>query len=162
VKQRGSMSPFAVLETFASRRMVQSFKTARLELGYEEARKAILAAPPEVRRYVLAYLGYVTREGVRYETILVGGGERGDEKGAKIGQRYKQHLPDVRYEPIGNAMILGSNENVLALSGDPDAGSKLRPVLTRLTVDMAHDHGPRRDEGLTYEIKKCPRPIWAW
>src|SRR5208283_1510052 len=66
VKQTGSMTPFAILETFASRRMAQSFKTGRLEMGYDEARRAILAAPPEVTRYVVAWLGYATIDGVRY------------------------------------------------------------------------------------------------
>jgi hypothetical protein len=155
VRQTGSMSPFVILETLASRRMQQSFKTARLELGYEEARKAILAAPPEATRYALAWLGIVTVGGVRYETILVGGGERGEEQGAAIGQRYKQHLPDVNYEPIGNLKVLGLHENVLTRSEDPDALLKLRPILTRLTVDIAHNQGPGHDEALTYEIKKC-------
>jgi hypothetical protein len=53
-------------------------------------------------------------------------------------------------------MILGPHENVLTLAGDPDAVSKLQPVFTRLTADMAHNHGPGHDEDLIYQIKKCP------
>jgi hypothetical protein len=155
VRQTGSMAPFVILETLASRRMEQSFKTARLEMGYEEARRAIIAAPPEAVRYALVWLGYITREGVRYEGILVSGGERGDQQGAVIGVRYKQHLPELKYEPIGGPMILGPRENLLTLAGDPDAASKLTSTFTRLVVDMAHNHGPGHDENLTYEIKKC-------
>jgi hypothetical protein len=156
VRQTGSMVPFVILETLASRRMEQSFKTARLEMGYEEARKAILAAPPEAVRYALAWLGYITREGVRYEGILVSGGERGDQQGAVIGVRYKQHMPELKYEPIGGPMILGPRENLLTLAGDPDAATKLTPVFIRLVVDMAHNHGPGHDEALTYQVNKCP------
>jgi hypothetical protein len=155
VAQTGSLSPFAILETHTSDRLVQGFRTPRLEIGYEEARRAVLAAPQEAKRYALAWLGYITREGVRYEGILVGGGERGEERGAAIGQRYKQRPPDVKYEPIGNAMLLGPDQNLLTLSGDPDAASKLRTVVTKLTADMAHSHGPRADEALTYEMKRC-------
>ena len=155
VRRTGSLSPYAILETMAMHRMIQSFKTARLEIGHEEAQKAILAAPPEATRYAFAWLGYVTLDGVRYEAILVGGGERGEQQGAIMALRYKQHLPEVRYEPIGNPMILPPGENLLTLSADPDAASKLRPNYTRLVADMAHNHGPRHDEALTYEIRKC-------
>jgi hypothetical protein len=156
VKRTGTMSPFAILETFSSQRMQQSFTADRLELAYEEAREAVLAAPVEVSRYALAWLGYVTVDGVRYEAILVGGGERGDGgRGAAIALRYKQHLPDVTFEAIGSLKVLGPHENVLGLAGDPGAVSKLRPVFTRITADMAHHHGPGHDEALTYEIRKC-------
>ncbi|MGD0636832.1 MAG: hypothetical protein ABSA72_02160 [Nitrososphaerales archaeon] len=93
VKKTGSMSPFGFLETFASSRMLQTFKTPRLELGFDEARKAILAAPPEVTRYALAWLGYITLEGVRYETIFVGGGERGEAQGATMGRGTSSTCP---------------------------------------------------------------------
>jgi hypothetical protein len=157
VKQtRGWMQPFVQLETFSSSRMIQTFKTDRLEKGLEESRKAVLVAPPEARRYALAWLGYSTVEGVRYESVFVAGGEKGDEQGAKIAQRYRQRLPDIAFEPIGNLMILPPGENLLTLSRDPDAASKLQPMIPRITADMAHNHGPSRDETLTYEIKKCP------
>jgi len=121
VRQTGSMSPFAMLETLASRRMVQTFRTDRPETGYDEAHRAILAAPPETTRYALAWLGHVTRGGVRYDAILVGGGERGEELAAVIGQRYEQRLPDVTCEPVGNLMVLGPEANLLTQSGGPNA-----------------------------------------
>jgi hypothetical protein len=34
-------------------------------------------------------------------------GNAARNRGALIGQRYKQHLPDVNYEPIGNVAVLG-------------------------------------------------------
>ncbi|MGD0636833.1 MAG: hypothetical protein ABSA72_02165 [Nitrososphaerales archaeon] len=52
-------------------------------------------------------------------------------------------------------MILGKGENLLTLSADPNAIAKLDPLFIRLTVDMAHKHGPGQDEALTYEFKKC-------
>ena len=156
VKKTPMMSPFAILETFASSRTLQTFKAERLDIGFEESRRAVLAAPPEARRYALAWLGYSTIEGVRYETVYVEGGERGDEKGAAIAQRYKQRLPEVNCEPFGNPMVIWPSENLLTLSGDPDALAKLRPQYTRLKADMAHKQGPGHDEALKYEIKKCP------
>jgi len=47
--------------------------------------------------------------------------------------------------------VLGPHQNVLAL----DAASKLRPIFTRVTADVAHNQGPGHDEGQTYELKKC-------
>ena len=150
------MPPFVVIETLAGRRMLQSFKSDRLEMGFEEARAAILAAPTEAIRYAFCCLGYSTVEGVRYETVLVKGGERGDNQAAAVGQRYKQHLPEIKCEPIGNATIFGPCENYLTLARDPAALAKLPPTLIRLTVDMAHNHGPGHDEALKYEIRKTP------
>ncbi len=159
VARTGSQMPLAVFETQHKDKFIQGFTNARLELAYEEARSALLAAPPQAERYGLAWAGYLTVEGVRYEAILVGGGERGEANGAAIGMRYKQRLPDIRYEPIGNAKILGPKENLLTLSADPEAASKLRPVVARLTADMAHKHGPGQDEALNYELRKCQEVI---
>jgi hypothetical protein len=155
IRQTGSMSPFVFIETAASHKMVQSFKTPRLEIGFEDARKAILAAPPNAVRYAFAYLGYITHDGVRYEGIFVGGGERGDPEGALMGMKYKQRLPEVKFDAIDGPRLMPSNENLFALAADPDAASRIAPVYTRLVADMAHNHGPGHDEALKYEIRKC-------
>ena len=134
--------------------MIQRFRMQRLELGYEEARRAVLSASPEAQRYALAWLGYVTLEGVRYETIFVEGGERAKEQGATMGQRYKSRAPALLYEPIGNSMVLRAHENLLWLAGHSDAVTKLSPVVTRLKADIAHHSGRGGREALTYSVEK--------
>ena len=161
IVRTGEQSPYAVIET-PSGRFVQGFKQERLEVGYEEARQALLSAPPDAERYALSWAGYVTLQGVRYETVLVGGGERGEPRGATIGQRYKQQLPDVRFQPIGNLAILGPGDNLLTMADSPEAASKLRPVSQRITADVDHDKPTAGDKALNYEFKQCQQLVLAF
>ncbi len=154
----GQQSPLAVIET-PDGQFMQGFKTDRIELGYEDARQALLAAPADAERYALAWAGYVTIQGVRYETAMVGGGERGKARGAMIGQRYKQHLPDVRFQPIGNPAVLGPGDNLLTLAGDPEAASKIRPVFIRITADVDHNQSAGDGKAQAYEFRSCQELI---
>jgi hypothetical protein len=154
----GEQTPLAVIDT-PSGQFIQGFKSERLEMGYEEARQALLAAPSEAVRYALAWVGYVTLQGVRYETVIVGGGERGKARGATMGQRYKQGLPEIRFQPIGNPTILGPGDNLLTLASDPEAASKLRPIFVRIAADVDHNQSAGNDKALTYEFGRCQELI---
>ena len=161
VVARGEESPLAMIEA-PSGQFVQGFRRDRLELGHEEARRALLAAPSDAERYALAWAGYLTIQGVRYETVLVGGGERGKERGAIIGQRYKQNLPETKFQPIGNLAILGPGDNLLTIAGNAEAASKLRPLFARITADVDHNRSTARDKALTYEFKRCQEVVLSF
>jgi hypothetical protein len=158
IGQTGEQNPLAVIET-PDGQFVQGFKNERLEVSHDEARRALLAAPADAMQYALAWAGYLTVEGVRYETVLVGGGERGLARGVTIGQRYHQKLPGVMFQAIGNLAILGTGENLLTMSSDPDAVLKLRPVFNKITADVDHNHSPGHEKPLTYEIRPSSQLI---
>jgi hypothetical protein len=157
----GKQTPLAVIET-SSDQFMQGFKNERLELGYEEARQALLTAPSDAERYALAWAGYVTLQGVRYETVMVAGGERGKARGVMMGQRYKQQLPEVRFQPIGNPTILGPGDNLLTMASDPDVLSKLRPIFVKITADVDHNQSAGNDKAPSYEFKSCQELILSF
>ena len=153
--------PLATIETPLGR-FVQGFKHERLEMGYDEARQALLAAPPYAERYARAWAGYITLQGVRYEAALVAGGERGKQRGATMGQRYKRQLPDVSIQPIGNLAILGPGDNLLTLANDLEGASKLRPVFQRITADVGHDQSTGNDKAPAYGFRRCQELVLAF
>jgi hypothetical protein len=155
IQTRGWQRPFAVIET-PDGQFVQGFTGDRLEMEYEDARKAVLSAPPEATSYALSWAGYLTIDGVRYETVMVQGGQRGKPKAVYMGQRYKQKLPDVKFQPIGNPAVIAPGVNLLTLSLDPDAASKLEPVVIKIRADVDHNSFTAGDKALNYELK--PRP----
>ncbi|HME19428.1 MAG TPA: hypothetical protein VKF15_06825 [Nitrososphaerales archaeon] len=161
IARTGGQTPLAVIET-PTGQYIQGFTGKRLEFEYEEARQALLTAPSDAERYALAWAGYLTLQGIRYETVLVGGGERGKARGATMGQRYKQHLPEVRFQPIGNPTILGPGDNLLTLANDPEAASKLRPAFERITADVDHNRASGNDKAPAYEFKRCAELILSF
>jgi hypothetical protein len=154
IVRTGKQDPLAVIDT-PEGQFIQGFRNERLEFGYEEARQALLTAPSDAQRYALSWAGYLTIQGVRYETVMVGGGGRGKARGVMIGQRYKQHLPDNKFQPIGNPTILGPGDNLLTLASDPEATSKLRPVFERITADVDHNHSTGNEKAQIYEFGAC-------
>ncbi len=156
----GKQYAFAVIET-PSGQFIQGFKNERFELGYDEARQALLAAPPEAERYALTWAGYVAVDGVRYETVMVAGGERGKANGVTMGQRYKV-LPGIKFQPVGNPQILGPDDNLLTLASDPRAASKLKPVLEKITADVDHNRSPGGSNGPPYQFRKCKELVLAF
>jgi hypothetical protein len=161
IARTGGQTPLAVIETPAGQ-FIQGFKGKRLEFEYEEARQALLTAPSEAERYALAWAGYLTLQGVRYETVMIGGGERGKPRGATMGLRYKQQLPEVRFQPIGNPKILGPGDNLLTMASDPEAASKLRPAFERITADVDHNRASGNGKAPAYEFRSCPELILSF
>ncbi|MDG6991041.1 MAG: hypothetical protein JRM99_06430 [Nitrososphaerota archaeon] len=157
----GEETPFAMIE-LPSGRYLQRFKQERLEFGFEEARRALLATPPEVERYALAWVGFLTIQGIRYESVLIDGGERGKPRGARMGLRYRRRPPEVKFEAIGNPMILGAGDNLLTLSGEPDAASKLRPVFAKITADVDHNKSAGNAKAPPYEFDQCQELILSF
>ncbi len=161
VAGRGEEAPFAVIE-LPSGQYIQGFKRERLEFGFEEARQALLAVPSEAERYALAWAGYLTIQGVRYEAILVEGGERGKPRGAQMGLRYRRRPPEVKFEAVGNPTILGAGNNLLTLSSDPGATSKLRPVFARITADVDHNQSTGNAKAPPYEFGSCQELVLSF
>ena len=106
----GPLIPFVIIEQ-GDKRGIQRFVTDRLEEGPERAREAIVASPPSVTAYALAYDGYITIEGTKYDAILVEASERGRPAGVLMAQRYT--IKEQNFEMIGNPVLLEECETLL-------------------------------------------------
>ena len=78
-----------------------------------------------------------------------------------MGQKYKQQLPATKFQPIGNVAVLGPGDNLLTMSADPGALSKLRLTYQRIVADVDHNHSPGHENPLKYEFEKCTELILA-
>jgi hypothetical protein len=93
--------------------MLQRFVTERLEEGPEQAREAIASSPESVMAYALAYDGFITIEGAKFDAILVEASERGRPAGVRMAQRYSIKESLQSFETIGNPALLGECETLL-------------------------------------------------
>ena len=94
--------------------MLQRFATERLEEGPEQAREAIAALPASVMAYALAYDGYITIEGTKFDAILVEASERGRPAGVRMAQRYSIKKSLQSFQTVGNPALLGKCETLLS------------------------------------------------
>jgi len=68
---------------------------------------------PRATAYVLAYDGYITVEGTKFDAILVEASERDRSAGVSMAQRYipKKFLRG--FQTVGNPVLLGECETLL-------------------------------------------------
>jgi hypothetical protein len=106
----GPLIPFVIVVQDGEA-LMQRFVTERLEDGPEQAREAIAASPANVTAYALAYDGYITVEGTKFDAILVEASERDRPAGVRMAQRYTMKKED--FETVGNPALLGECETLL-------------------------------------------------
>jgi hypothetical protein len=101
----------AFLLTEGCGRHLARFATERIEQGVMEARRAVSSLDGSVNSYAIAYDGYVTIEGTRFDAILVEAAERGSAAGFLFAQRYRPKKGLLRrFKVIGNAIFLEEAE----------------------------------------------------
>jgi hypothetical protein len=108
----GPLIPFIVVEK-DGKRAIHRFVTKRLEEGPQRAREAIAALPPNAGAYALAYDGYITVQGTKFDTILVEASERGRPTGVRMAQRYAPKKLLRSFQTVGNPALLGECEGLL-------------------------------------------------
>lgn len=106
----GPLIPFVITEQDGIRG-IQPFVTERLEDGPERAREAIAALPVSVTAYALAYDGYITLDGTKFDAILVEASERNRPAGVRMAQRYT--MKEQNFATVGNPALLGECETLL-------------------------------------------------
>lgn len=106
----GPLVPFAIVEGADGRRLAR-FVCETLEEGQERARQHVRAVD-DVERAVIAYDGYVTVEGERFDAILVEAQEGGQPESVVFGQRYR-HGNGSGLEVVGNPGFLGPDAPLL-------------------------------------------------
>jgi hypothetical protein len=111
VRESGDpLIPFVIIEQDGERGL-QRFVTERLEDGPEQAREAVAALPENVTAYALAYDGFITVKGTKFDAILVEASERGRPAGVRMAQRYTRSTSS--FEMVGNPALLGECETLL-------------------------------------------------
>ena len=108
----GPLTPFIVVEQDGKREL-HRFATERLEDGQQRAREAVAALPSSATAYALAYDGYVTVQGTKFDAILVEASERGRPAGVRMTQRYTPKKFLRSFQTVGNPALLGECEGLL-------------------------------------------------
>ncbi len=106
IREGGSLVPFTMIEV-DGKRTLSRFVAEPYEKAVGEARAAIKKMPPKSNLYVLAYDGFITVEGKKYDAIIVHGAERGKGNAYLLAQRYLSARNGKPLEPIGNSAFIG-------------------------------------------------------
>lgn len=106
VRGGGPLIPFLMTE--GREKKLQRFVTERIEQGLAKAQQAASSLNATTSSYAIAYDGYITVEGAKYDAIMVEAAERGATTGFLFAQRYKPKKGFFsRFKTIGNAAFLG-------------------------------------------------------
>jgi len=108
----GPLTPFVIVEEDGKQEL-HRFATERLEDGQKRAREAIIALPPGATAYALAYDGYITVQGTKFDAVLVEASERGRPAGVRMAQRYIPRKFLRSFQTVGNPALLGECETLL-------------------------------------------------
>ena len=108
----GPLIPFVVFEQEGTREL-RRFVAERLEDSLQKAREDIAAFPPSVTAYAIAYDGFLTVQGTKFDVILVEASERGRPAGVRMAQRYTPKKLLRNFQTVGNPALLGECETLL-------------------------------------------------
>lgn len=103
VDSGGPLIPFTMLEGVTGGTRIERFAGGPLEHCRDQALQRA-AHDPEASRAVVAWDGYLTREGVRSDAVFVMAHERGEASSVVLAQRYRlvrQLLRKPRLEAFG-------------------------------------------------------------
>ncbi|HWV19045.1 MAG TPA: hypothetical protein VNZ68_10770 [Rhodocyclaceae bacterium] len=112
IRKGGPLVPFVMSET-QGKRNLSRFVTEPYEKAVTEAKASIAKLPPQTDRYAIAYDGFITIEGKKYDAIIVHGAERGKEKAYLLAQRYVPSAAGKTLETIGNPAFIGKEDALL-------------------------------------------------
>jgi hypothetical protein len=119
IREGGDLIPFALIEYFDKKRHLNRFVADRLEVGVAKAMEYIenLRNDPTVKRYAIAFSGYTTVEGIKYESIVVESGERDSELGYVVAQRFKREGIFKKFDLIGSPIAQPTQTNLISTKG---------------------------------------------
>ena len=106
IRQGGPLVPFAISDTHG-KRSLNRFVTEPYEKAVSETRASIAKLPPQAHLYAIAYEGFISVDGKKYDAIIVHGAERGKGKAYLLGQRYVPAKGGKLLEAVGNPAFVG-------------------------------------------------------
>ena len=106
----GPLVPFTMSIGSDGKKGLTRFVAERLEEGLEQA-KASVTATAALAMYAIAWDGYVTLDGRKWDAVFVEAGEASQEFGLMLCQRYvipkKGLFRKSRNESVGNPTLVG-------------------------------------------------------
>lgn len=103
------MTAFAITEDEEGKRTLDRFITERIEQGVERAKQFVDEKRGTIERYAFAWDGFVTIEGRKWDAILVEAGDRFQDNGYLMCQRYdRKGLIRKKNVPVGNVALIGT------------------------------------------------------
>jgi hypothetical protein len=110
VSDGGPLIPFMVVQRPGGREL-RRFVSETLEGGQAAMREAVAELDDDATAYAMAYDGYFTHEGKKWDAVLVEAAERGASSGVVYIQRYepKKGLFG-KFKTVGNAAFLQGQE----------------------------------------------------
>ena len=110
----GPLIPFVIAKTAAGEREMHRFVCEKLEESSQKAKEYIEAEKSNLQIYALAWDGYITLDGKKWDAILVEAGERGNEFGLLMCQRYeKKGFIKKKNHKVGNPVLIEKPKSII-------------------------------------------------
>ena len=109
IRQGGPLVPFAMSDT-QGKRSLNRFVAEPYEKAVAETKASIAKLPPQANLYVIAYDGFITLGGKKYDAIIVHGAERGKGKAYLFAQRYIPAKDGTPFEAVGNPAFVARED----------------------------------------------------
>lgn len=103
----GPLIPFSIIEDASGEKKLTRYAAERLEDGEAQAKKRIEEMKEGIVRYALAWDGFVTIQGKKWDALIIEAGDKVSPTGILLCQRYqKKGLFRKGVEPVGNPGLL--------------------------------------------------------
>ncbi|MBS1581193.1 MAG: hypothetical protein JST66_03235 [Bacteroidetes bacterium] len=111
----GPLIPF-VLSQAGDKKDLTHFATDRYEDGPRMAEQHLKRSSPAPDLALIAFDGYLTWEGKKYDAVVVRAFAKGPTKAAVFAQRYVPNASGNGIETVGNVALIGREPNILEQS----------------------------------------------
>ena len=109
IREGGPLVPFAMSNT-QGKASLNRFVAEPYEKAIAETKASIAKLPPQANLYAIAYDGFITVGGKKYDAIIVHGAERGNGKAYLLAQRYIPAKEGKPLETVGNPDFVGRED----------------------------------------------------
>jgi hypothetical protein len=107
----GEQNPFVIFHDRAGKSQLIDVKGADGNIDpqlVDDARRIVSEVIDQPQRYAIAYDGYLTTDGVKYDAAFVEAGERGEPEAFVVAQCYRVKKRKKGVEKVGNPLIVAS------------------------------------------------------
>ena len=107
IEESGPLIPFVMTISKRGEKKLDRFALEFLEQGVEAAKAHIQSEKENIKAYAMAWDGYITLEGKKWDSVFVEAGELSREQGILLAQRYEQKgFFKKRNLPLGNPALV--------------------------------------------------------
>jgi hypothetical protein len=103
----GLLIPFSITEDAGGEKKLTRYAAERLEECEAQAKKSVEEMKASIVRYALAWDGFVTIDGKKWDALLIEAGDKVGASGILLCQRYQKKVFFWKgVEPVGNPGLL--------------------------------------------------------